>query len=173
VPEINGKRRINVKRAFVGVFSLAALVVTVCPKPAYCQEQMIISGLAGEEFVYSTGFSDLLGHPFGAVDLEDLRARCGTVQVKVAAWLASDSLSTVTLRVNYHKNDTTRVAVVDISHSGSWAKLQSNWVDLFQTVPDASTEAIGGFFLQGSLNGTVGGFGEVGGSSIILRCVPQ
>ncbi len=134
------------KRTFVGALPLAALVVTVWAKAADCQEQMIINGLATPEDVYTS------------------------VQVKVAAWLWSDSSTTVTLRVAYHKDDTTRAAVIDVSHNGSWAKVHSDWVDLFQTVPEASTEAIGMLFLQARVDGD--GFNAlVGGSSIILRCL--
>src|SRR5262249_38110068 len=106
----------------------------------------------------------------GFVDLVDLRLRCDKIQVKVASWMKGLS-GIPSLRLVYVADDETILPVTEVTYPGGsqMLKMQSDWIDLLEVVPAARTEALGHLSLE--LKVAISR-ALVGGSSIILRCVP-
>lgn len=151
---------------------ILATLVLAAANWGFGQEQIVISG-SGNDYKYTilefAEFNPLPNGARGFVDLEDLRGRCGTLQVKLVAILAQAGGVPI-LRLDYQTDQEQLVPVVEISRQESTlAKVQSDWIDLLDAVPEARTEALGHLSVRLKIQGSRA---FAGNSSIILRCLP-
>lgn len=105
------------------------------------------------------------------IDLKAMRQEYDKVYVKLASWLLNDKLGEkVHVKLLYQKNDTSLAEIVTISSNGDakWKKVGSEWIDLFEKVPEARLEDYGHFFQRVWVSG---GIGHAHGVSVLIMGV--